>query len=118
MTGRFLLLRPVVVLTLQTSSVYLMTEGNRLPRCFAVAPAERRHVTADMAWGTGLSDKLLFASSACREGESGFHKAYDVTKNKIVIEFDADKQACTTLALDPLGVHTSTSTTASLHPMH
>lgn len=86
-----------------------MTEGNRIPRCFSIASTERRHVTADMAWGTGASDKLLFASSACHEGESGFHKAYDVTKNKTVIEFDADKQACTTLALDPLGVHLSTS---------
>nr|VWO96744.1 Transcriptional repressor TUP1 [Ganoderma boninense] len=84
-------------------SVYLMTEGNTIPRCFSIAPTERRHVTADMAWGTGLSDKLLFASSACLEGESGFHKAYDVTKHKVVIEFDADRHACSTLTLDPSG---------------
>ena len=62
-----------------------------------------------MAWGTGRSDKLLFASSACREGESGFHKAYDITRNKTVLEFDADTQACSTLTLDPLGMPTSSA---------
>ncbi|CDO72346.1 hypothetical protein BN946_scf184977.g43 [Trametes cinnabarina] len=69
----------------------------------AVVAAGRGHVTAEIAWGVYASRNLLFASSACIDDVSGHHKAFDVVRNKVVVEFDAAKEACSSLALDPLG---------------
>ncbi|KAI8995525.1 hypothetical protein BD414DRAFT_409596 [Trametes punicea] len=82
-------------------SVYLHREDavSRL----VVAPAGLGHVTAEMAWGVHASRHLLFASSACMADSSGHHKAFDVVRNKVVVEFDAAKEACSTLTLDPVG---------------
>ncbi|TBU35131.1 WD40-repeat-containing domain protein [Dichomitus squalens] len=92
------------LLAIQCNDGYVyLVQPDGPDRCFLVAPPQKKHVTADMAWGSGPSDGLLFASSACREGDSGFHKAYDIVKNKVVTAFDADKQACSSLTLDSLG---------------
>ncbi|KAI0651744.1 WD40-repeat-containing domain protein [Trametes meyenii] len=66
----------------------------------AFAPGEDSHVTAEMAWGRR---NILFASTACYADGSGRHKAYDVLKNRVAVEFDAGKEACSTLALCPEG---------------
>ncbi|KAH9857884.1 WD40-repeat-containing domain protein [Lenzites betulinus] len=82
-------------------SVYLY--ANRATRKLEIVRASRGHVTAEMAWGLHASSDMLFASTACLNDASGVHKAFDVTRNKVVVEFDANKEACSTLALDPSG---------------
>ncbi|KAI9062963.1 hypothetical protein FKP32DRAFT_1612178 [Trametes sanguinea] len=84
-----------------SSSVYLHTD--RYVNQAIVVPAGRGHVTAEMAWGFDASRNLLFASSACQADTSGHHKVFDVVRNRVVVEFDAGKEACSSLALDPLG---------------
>ncbi|KAI0361747.1 hypothetical protein OH77DRAFT_1546696 [Trametes cingulata] len=56
-----------------------------------------------MAWGASSSSDILFASSACLETANGLHKAFDVERHEMVVEFDAAKEACSTLAVDPAG---------------
>ncbi|KAI0374280.1 WD40 repeat-like protein [Pilatotrama ljubarskyi] len=68
-----------------------------------IAPARLGHVTAEMAWGLHSTENILFASSARLDDARGFHKAFDVERHEMVVEFDAAKEGCSTLALDPAG---------------
>ncbi len=91
----------MLILSLDCSSVYLHADGSTSK--FEIVRAVRGHFTAGMAWGAHASSNLLFASSASLDDGTGHHKAFDVAHNKMVVEFDAKKEACSTLALDPSG---------------
>ncbi|KAI0778074.1 WD40-repeat-containing domain protein [Trametes elegans] len=76
-------------------------------RKLKIPASEEDHVTADMIWGYGSSDKYLFASSSSTSHSdiaSGRHKAFDAVRCKCVVEFDASNDAGNCLALDPLGL--------------
>ncbi|KAI0757113.1 WD40-repeat-containing domain protein [Daedaleopsis nitida] len=77
--------------------------GGRLCYNLQVAPPHKNHVTADIHWGTGLADGYLFASSAGTSNPAGYHKAFDVEQQRVVMEFDAKEEACSTSTLDCLG---------------
>jgi len=51
------------------------------------------HQTVDMTWGRDVSSHILFASSAAHDGNdtTGFHKAFDADKGKLICEFDAQE---------------------------
>ncbi|KAI0639295.1 hypothetical protein C8Q77DRAFT_51445 [Trametes polyzona] len=82
-------------------SVYLYGDG--LITELQVVRASRGHCTAEMAWGVHASKDLFFASTACLNDSTGYHKVFDIARNKIVLEFDANREACSAFALDATG---------------
>ncbi len=68
------------------SSVYLVPDGREgTDPVLQVAPPARKHVTADMHWGSGWTEDLLFASSACLADVTGIHLGFDVDKSRAVM---------------------------------
>ncbi|EIW64779.1 uncharacterized protein TRAVEDRAFT_111056 [Trametes versicolor FP-101664 SS1] len=89
------------MLIFNCSCVYLHADGSTSK--FEIVRAIRGHFTAGMAWGAHASSNYLFASSASPTDGTGHHKMFDVAHNKLVVEFDAKREACSTLALDASG---------------
>lgn len=90
-----------VLIFFYRSCVYLHADGSTSK--FEIVRAIRGHFTAGMAWGAHASSNYLFASSASPTDGTGHHKMFDVAHNKMVVEFDAKREACSTLALDASG---------------
>lgn len=91
----------ITILIFDCSCVYLHADGSTCK--FEIVRAIRGHFTAGMAWGAHASSNHLFASSASPTDGTGHHKMFDVVHNKMVVEFDAKREACSTLALDHSG---------------
>ncbi|KAI0963435.1 hypothetical protein AcW1_000514 [Taiwanofungus camphoratus] len=62
------------------------------------------HSAEAMAWGRASKSHVLFASSAARDNEdgTGFHKAFDTIKCKLICEFDV-KEKGSEMAVDEVG---------------
>lgn len=63
------------------------------------------HSAEAMAWGRASKSHVLFASSAARDNEdgTGFHKAFDTIKCKLICEFDV-KEKGSEMAVDEVGM--------------
>ncbi|RDX40894.1 hypothetical protein OH76DRAFT_281978 [Lentinus brumalis] len=84
--------------------VYLVRDGHEgTDSVLQVAHPALKHVTADMHWGSGRTENFLFASSACLADGSGIHRAFDILNNRAVMSFNASKEACSSLTVDPFG---------------
>lgn len=73
-------------------------------KALEVAHSNSREVTSCMDWGSGPSDKLLFASSANNEDHTGTHKAFNISQRRREFHvFEANGEAGSRMALDASG---------------
>lgn len=84
--------------------IYHSFSANRTPDLsLSVSKRGCRHNIGAMAWGCDSTSPHLFASTEpSGQGRDGFHKAFDVSHQQCLYEFNAD-EAGDALGLDPNG---------------